>query len=123
MTESVNRLHSAGFLTIISHPERNQIIEAYPDLPQLFVDMGAALQITAGSICGDWGRKAKKTCEALLKKGLVSFIASDAHDAKMRKPILSLARKAAEKIVGRTAAEILVSNNPSAVVSSYVSTQ
>ena len=116
MTESLFRLHSAGFLTIISHPERNPVIDEYPDLPQQFFDMGAALQITAGSLCGNWGRKAKKTCENLLRKGIVSFVASDAHEPKRRAPMLSSAHRAAVKIVG-DAANILVQDNPCAVIS------
>ena len=117
MTDSLFRLHSASFNTIVTHPERNPIIIQYPDLPQQFYDMGAALQITASSLCGDWGRKAKKICETLLKKGLVSFIASDAHDPKRRTPVLSEARQIAAKIVGDAEAQILVQENPCTVVS------
>lgn len=116
MTDSLFRLHSAGFLTIVTHPERNAIIAQYPDLCQQFVEMGASLQITASALCGDWGRKPRKTCEALLKKGIVAFIASDAHDPKHRKPVLSAARRAAAKIVGESEAQILVELNPSTVV-------
>jgi protein-tyrosine phosphatase len=119
MTESLFRLHSAGLLAIVSHPERNPVIEEHPDLSQEFFDMGAALQITAGSLCGDWGRKAKKTCETLLKMGLVSLIASDAHEAKRRKPVLSEARRAAAKVLCTyAAADLLVRDNPRAVVCS-----
>jgi protein-tyrosine phosphatase len=117
MTDSLFRLHSGGFVTIVSHPERNPIIDQYPDLPQQFFDMGAAIQITAGSLCGDWGRKSRKTAETLLKKGLVSFIASDAHDPKRRTPLLSPACLAAAKIVGASAAQVLVQDNPCAIVS------
>lgn len=119
MTESLFRLHSVGFLTIVSHPERNPVIDEHPELLREFFDMGAALQITAGSLRGDWGRKPKKTCETLLKQGLVSLIASDAHESKRRKPVLSDARRAAAKILGAsTAADLLVRDNPRAVVSS-----
>jgi protein-tyrosine phosphatase len=120
MTEDLFRLHSAGFLTIVTHPERNPIIDQYPDLPEQFFDMGASLQITAGSLIGDWGKKGKKTCETLLRKGLISFIASDAHEAKRRKPVLSAARQAAAKIVGSEAAQVLVQGNPCAVVSNQL---
>jgi len=119
MTESLFRLHSAGFLTIVSHPERNPVIDGHPDLPREMFDMGAALQITAGSLLGQWGRKPKKTCETLLKQGLVSLIASDAHESKRRKPLLSDARRAAAKILGAyAAADLLVRDNPCAVVCS-----
>jgi protein-tyrosine phosphatase len=119
MTESLFRLHSAGLSTIVTHPERNPVIDQYPDLPHQFVDMGAALQITAGSLYGSWGRKPKKTCQILLKKGLVAIIATDAHEPKLRKPILSEARKAASKIVGNAAADVLVRANPCAVLNNH----
>jgi protein-tyrosine phosphatase len=123
MTDSLFRLHSAGFLTIVTHPERNPIIDQYPDLPGQFVDMGSALQITASSLCGDWGRKPRKTCETLLKAGIVSFIATDAHDTKHRKPLLAATRQAAAKIVGTDEAEILVNGNPHTVLSDQPSFQ
>jgi len=116
MTDTLFRLHAAGFGTVITHPERNPIIEQYPALPQEFAAMGSAIQITASALSGDWGRRAKKTCESLLKQGLVSVIASDAHEAKRRTPILSQARKAASKIVGSVAADTLVEGNPAAIL-------
>ena len=117
MTESLFRLHSAGFHTIVTHPERNPIMDEFPDLPERLFDMGSVLQITAGALCGFWGKRPKKTSEALLKKGLVSFIATDAHDPKHRVPVLSPARRAAAKIVGPAEAEFLVQGNPCAVIS------
>jgi protein-tyrosine phosphatase len=121
MTESLSRLHSAGFITIVSHPERNPIVHQYPDMPQQFVDMGSLIQITAGALCGEWGRKARKSCEVLLRKGLVSFIATDAHDPKLRKPLLSSARKAAAKIIGSNLVDRLVLENPFSIVSNQAS--
>ena len=116
MTNTLFRLHAAGFGTVVTHPERNPIIAQYPALPREFTAMGSAIQITASALCGDWGRRAKKTCESLLKQGLVSVIASDAHEAKRRTPILSQAHKAASKIVGSAVADSLVEGNPSAIL-------
>ena len=61
MTANLFQLHSAGFVTIVTHPERNPVIDQYPDLPQKFVDMGSALQITAGSLYGDWGPESQES--------------------------------------------------------------
>ena len=116
MTDVLFRLHSAGFGTVITHPERNPVIVQYPDLPSQFVGMGSLIQITADSLTGAWGRSARKMCETLLKNGLVAVIASDAHEPKRRKPVLSKARKAAARIVGEPAADRMVQGNPCAIL-------
>jgi protein-tyrosine phosphatase len=116
MAEILFRLHSAGLETIVTHPERNPVIAEYPDLPEQFVSMGARLQITAAALVGEWGRQQKKTCETLLRKGLVSVIATDAHEARRRKPVLSTAREAASRLIGWAAAIRLVDQNPQAIV-------
>ncbi len=116
MADILFRLHSVGLETIITHPERNPVISEYPDLPEHFVGMGAKLQITADALVGNFGRRQKKTCETMLRKGLVSVIASDAHETHRRKPILSAAQKAASRIVGQAAATRLVEHNPQAIV-------
>jgi protein-tyrosine phosphatase len=51
------------------------------------------------------------------KKGGGHFIASDAHSATVRGPVLSEAVKVAGKIVGKEKARMLVEDNPLAVIS------
>jgi protein-tyrosine phosphatase len=116
MVDILFRLHSAGLETIVTHPERNPVIAEYPDLPEQFVCMGALLQITADALVGNWGARQRKTCESLLRKGLVSIIATDAHEPHKRRPVLSVAREAASRIVGWATALRLVDENPHAVL-------
>jgi protein-tyrosine phosphatase len=116
MMESLFRLHSVGFITIITHPERNPIIAQYPELPKQFVMMGSLIQITADALTGGWGRSAKAACERLLRDDLVSIIATDAHESARRRPILSKARKVAARLVGEEIAEQLVEHNPRMIV-------
>jgi protein-tyrosine phosphatase len=118
MSDLVFRLQSAGLRPIVTHPERNPVISQFPDFPAQLVDLGCLLQITADALTGAWGNSIKKTCESMLKKDLVSFIASDAHGTGRRKPSLSDARKAAARIVGQDGADQLVQSNPEAVVGS-----
>lgn len=106
------QIHCLGLTTVITHPERNGIFAQYPDLAAELVDMGCLLQITGSSLLGTWGRGARKLAERYLAEGLVSVIASDAHDAKRRTPTLSKARNAAANIVGSEAASQLVEANP-----------
>jgi protein-tyrosine phosphatase len=109
-------LQTDGFITVITHPERNPIILQYPELIDRFADSGAILQITAGSLTGNWGRRAKHLCEMILKKKFVAVIASDAHETKHRTPVLSIAQKAASKLVGSVIAEQLVRSNPWTII-------
>jgi protein-tyrosine phosphatase len=54
--------------------------------------------------------------EWLLKRQAVHVIASDAHDALHRRPILSQARKIVAKLAGAEVAEALFVQTPSAIV-------
>lgn len=105
-----------GLMPIITHPERNRMLQANPDLVIDMAEIGCVVQVTANSLTGFWGSTAKKIGEWLLKKNAVHVLATDAHDPKHRVPILSKARDAAASIVGDEIASLLVSENPLAIV-------
>ena len=50
--------------------------------------------MNASSVTGTDGRHARRFCDRLLKGSLVDLIASDAHDARSRGPVLGSAFKA-----------------------------
>jgi tyrosine-protein phosphatase YwqE len=52
----------------------------------------------------------------MLERGLVHFVASDAHDPQYRPPRLDLARELVVRKMGEDAAELLFTANPSIVV-------
>jgi protein-tyrosine phosphatase len=105
-----------GITPIISHPERNlEIIRGHKKYIHM-VQMGCLGQITAASLTGDFGRDARQAAEDLLRKQLVHFIASDAHSANGRSPVLSDAVRAAEKIVGKEQAKKMVTEYPQAII-------
>ena len=85
---SVLNLVNSGFLPVIAHVERYEIFRKTPSLAAEVVSMGAMLQVNAGSILGKHGLGVTLYCRKLLRKGLVSFVASDAHDLKDRTPAL-----------------------------------
>lgn len=105
-----------GLMPIITHPERNRMLQANPDLAIEMAEAGCLVQVTANSLTGFWGSTAKKVSEWLLKQNAVHVLASDAHDPKHRVPVLSKARDAAAAIVGDEIAGLLVSENPQAIV-------
>lgn len=110
------RMMIGGYHPIITHPERNLSILANPGLLFELLDTGLLVQVTADSLTGYFGVDIQECAFYLMKKGIVSFIASDAHSSHQRRPILSEGLKIAEKIIGRERAFNLVMSNPALVL-------
>lgn len=106
--ESVFQLVAAGYVPVITHPERLTWVE---DHFQVFVDLtqqGAWMQVTAGALTGVFGARAKYWGERFVGEGLTHIIATDAHSAGRRIPVMSEARAIAERLLGREEAHLLV---------------
>ena len=116
MLKTLEEFLDFGLMPIITHPERNRMLQASPDLVIDMAEIGCVVQVTANSLTGFWGSTARKISEWLLKKNAVHVLATDAHDPQHRVPILSKAREAAAAIVGDDIASLLVSENPRAIV-------
>ena len=86
--EIFGKLIGAGMIPVITHPERNALLQKrFQDLRQ-WVEDGCMVQVTGQSLLGVFGRSAKQYADLLLEKNLVHFIASDAHDCEHRPPRL-----------------------------------
>jgi protein-tyrosine phosphatase len=105
-----------GYTPILTHPERNPILQESSERILQWVKEGCAVQVTANAITGSWGDRARHTAQNLLKKRAVHFLATDAHDTVRRPPILSAARRVLAKEYGEALAAALVETNPSAVI-------
>jgi protein-tyrosine phosphatase len=114
--ESYARMRQIGITPIITHPERNPILQRTPKRVLDWVDMGCAVQVTASAFAGRWGKAATQMAEWLLKCEAVHVLASDAHNLKSRFPNLSQARDAVAKLSGNGVAKALVEDNPRAVI-------
>jgi protein-tyrosine phosphatase len=97
---------------IIPHPERNRDIQAQPFYIERLKQLGCEFQLTASSIEGAWGDKAKQISDDMLKANLVTYVASDAHSVKRRPPILSKAKHMVSDLVGADKAHTLFVKNP-----------
>jgi protein-tyrosine phosphatase len=109
-------LQIAGQHPVLAHPERN--LELAGDAKRL-ADLrarGVAVQVTAMSVTGDFGPKAKKAAERWLKEGLVDVLATDAHNTGRRPPRLRAAVDRAAKWIGEEAARRLVQDNPARIL-------
>ncbi len=107
--ESVFQLVAAGYVPVITHPERLTWIEKGGfDVMVELVRNGAWLQVTAASLTGLFGPRPKYWAERLLGEGLTHILASDAHSSTRRVPVMSEGRTVAEKLLGSEEALQLV---------------
>ena len=110
------RLGDRGLTPILTHPERNPILQQTPQRVLEWVEQGCLVQVTASALTGFWGERPDIVARWLLDRSAVHFLATDAHDHKRRVPILSQARDLAAQIAGSEYAQALVESNPAAVV-------
>lgn len=110
------RLGDRGLIPILTHPERNPILQQSPQRVLEWVEQGCLVQVTASALTGFWGERPEIIARWLLDRSAVHFLSTDAHDTKRRVPILSHGRNAAAKIVGSQYARALVEDNPEAVM-------
>jgi protein-tyrosine phosphatase len=116
VTLKLEELLAYGIQPIITHPERNLLLQRRPEQIIEWARMGCAVQVTANSLTGRWGPKAGKTAQWLLQKRAVHIIATDCHNVEGRPPILSQAFNVLEKTYGGELANALVTENPLAVL-------
>ena len=109
-------LLNEGLHPIIAHPERNTSIVGNPDRLFELLNDGILVQITAGSLTGEFGVDSQICAERLLDSGNVHIIASDAHSSDFRQPILSKGVEAAAKRIGAEHAKRLAIDNPAAIL-------
>lgn len=103
---------ASGYVPVLTHPERLRwIADLYPAVQRL-IRNGVWMQITAGSLIGQFGREPKYWAERMLANGHVHLIASDAHDPHVRVPNLSSGLEFASRHVGEHEATNMVLTRP-----------
>ena len=115
LDDALDNLHRLGMVGVLSHPERNQGLLRQPRLVEPLVERGCLMQITAGSLTGTFGDRARAMAEWLLERDLVHFVATDAHGPNSRRPLLGAAHQRVAELVGRERADRLCRINPGAV--------
>lgn len=116
LEETAFNAMTAGYVPIVTHPERLSWIESHYPVFQRMTRAGAWMQLTAGALTGRFGRRPQYWAERMLDEGLVAVIATDAHRADRRPPLLAEARNAAARRLGDAEAEHLVCSRPQGVL-------
>jgi protein-tyrosine phosphatase len=88
---AADELRDRGFGVVLAHPERSLgLLDENRAALDHELAAGSALQVNACSLTGDHGAYARATAERLVRLGLATAIASDAHGGR-RQPALSAA--------------------------------
>lgn len=117
VVEEVMALIGSGYTPIIAHAERYEIFRKNKKLAEELLYVGALIQLNADSILGKCGFGTKQVCHRLLKKRMVQFIASDAHDPEERPPVLQECFEYVSKRYGEDYAWALFRDNAVALLS------
>ena len=107
-----------GVTPILAHPERYKALQALPDILVDWVRSGVHLQINKGSLSGFFGRESFRLAVLMLDHDLASFVASDAHRADQRTPVLRDAYHWVTEHYSERLADRLLRQNPARVLRS-----
>ena len=113
---AVYQFQCEGYNPIIAHVERYRAFLKHPDFAEDISSMGAYLQVNAGSITGDAGWRIRHFARALAKKDLITFLATDAHDGKMRTPQFGRSTGWIEDKLGAERLQELIIENPGKIL-------
>jgi protein-tyrosine phosphatase len=109
-------LQAAGYVPILTHPERLSWVEGHYDLIGRLVSSSVLMQITAGSVMGRFGRRPRYWAERMLDEGLCHLLATDAHNTEQRAPRMADARDVVAERLGDDEAINLVLRRPQGIL-------
>lgn len=113
--ENLRELMASGIRPVLTHPERNPLLQRRPEQILDLAEGGTIIQITAGAFTGQWGKVPQRLAGWLLEHNAVHVVASDAHNLNRRPPLMSPARDVVKLLQGETVASALFEGNPGAI--------
>jgi protein-tyrosine phosphatase len=114
--EVLRQLSTKEMLPVITHPERNPVLQRSPEVLERWVECGCLAQVTAQSLTGRFGSHAKSAAWRFLRSGHIHFVASDGHDTAYRPPRLDQAEGLLSKEMGALFTRCLTLDHPQAVI-------
>ncbi len=114
-TQVLRRIREDGYRPIVAHPERYIGMDPALALAREWCEAGAYLQVNYGSLDGRFGSEARSTAFRLLRRGWVSYLASDFHGRPDRKLFKREAWDALTKLGASESLATLCITNPGRV--------
>lgn len=105
-----------GYYPIAAHVERYKNVCCKTDRLIELIEMGCLMQVNAGSIMGQYGFAVKGLTRKMLKRGMIHFVATDAHDTERRSPCLSQCAEYIGKKYGESSRRRLFYDHPMCVL-------
>lgn len=116
-------LIAAGYVPVLTHPERLAWIENNYQLISKLQAAGILMQLTSASITGQFGKRPQYWAERMLDEKIVDLLASDGHNTTERPPQMSKARDVVAKRCGDATAVRLVVSTPLAILEDVISSK
>lgn len=114
-------LEASAYQGVLTHPERHPHIQrGGTGLLQDWVDRGVILQVTAGSLVGDFGSAAKDIAWEIVESPVDAIVASDAHDTVKRPPRMAAAAAMIHQRMGQAHTMRLCRDTPWSLISDAV---
>ena len=111
-THILEEVLALGCRPVVAHPERYQYTQYDPSLLNLWADMGCLLQLNRGSLLGRFGPAAEELAWAMLERGFVCTIASDAHSPRSRTTWMKDVRELLRDEYSESTARLLLDERP-----------
>ncbi|MBA0087306.1 MAG: exopolysaccharide biosynthesis protein [Acidobacteria bacterium Pan2503] len=114
MDKTLHEMQLSGLRLIVTHPERNAILRSHPGRLREWVRRGCFVQVTGGALTGGFGMTAEQLALEWIGQGMVHFVASDAHNTRIRPLRLRPAYERVAHQFGEEKARALFRENPRA---------
>ncbi len=105
-----------GYIPVIAHVERYKQVLKDMRIAEKMIDAGCLLQMNARSLTYRNGGIVAKFCKEAMKRRMIHFVASDAHDSKVRVPAMSDAYEESKKLAGEYVAREIFISNPQKII-------
>lgn len=114
--DRLQKILAAGYRPLAAHVERYPAVRADAGRVRQMRELGALIQVNAGSVLGREGLRQQRFCWELMKQELVDVVASDAHGLEYRPVELGLCAHKIENKMGTAYAQKVLWDDPFSIL-------